>query len=167
LLETVSTWPAWYLAVIVGYGVFLGGIAVYDARTRRIPNVAVYPAIAAAALLAFVQPGGPWWTFWAAGLGAWLFFVVLAALTGGGIGYGDSKLALLIGLMSGWPGVLVAFSVAFPIAAAVSLALMAAGRIGRKDYVPFGPALALGALVAVVAGRQLAALVWPAFATAH
>lgn len=161
MLETVSSWPAWYLAAVLGYAVFLAGIAVHDARSRRIPNVAVYPAIAVAALFAFLQPAGPWWSYWLAGLGAGAFFVLLGIVSRGGIGFGDAKLATLIGLMAGWPGVVIAFLVAFPVGAVLALALIAAGRIGRRDPIPFGPALVVGALVGTLAGRQLAGLLWP------
>ena len=163
--DNLGSWPAWYLAVVVAYAAFLGAIAVYDARTHRIPNRAVYPALVAAVALAFVHPRGPWWSFLLAGLFAGSLFVLLGIATRGGIGFGDAKLAALIGLMSGWPVVLVALFLAFSSGAVVGVALIASGRIARRDPVPFGPALATGAVAAVVAGPQLVGLLWPAFAS--
>jgi prepilin signal peptidase PulO-like enzyme (type II secretory pathway) len=161
VLETLRTWPGWTLPLVVGYAAFLIGISVYDLRRHRIPNVAVYPAVLVAIGVAFVRPDGPWWTFLLAGLGAAAFFIVLGAVSDGAMGMGDAKLAALIGLVAGWPAVLVALFVAFALGALTGLLLMALGRLGRRDPMPFAPALALGAAAAAVGGRQLAGLLWP------
>jgi prepilin signal peptidase PulO-like enzyme (type II secretory pathway) len=164
VFEDLASWPGWMVPVAVGYATFLVGIAVHDVRRRRVPNVAVYPAIAAALTLAFLRPDGPWWSFLAAGAAAALLFVGLGLASRGGMGMGDAKLATFIGLMSGWPGVLVAGFVAFAVGAAAGLALIAAGRLGRRDPLPFSPALAVGALTAAATGRHLAGLLWPGVA---
>ena len=80
------------------------------------------------------------------------------------MGGGDAKLAALIGLVAGWPAVLVAVFVAFALGAVAGLLLMAVGRLGRRDPLPFAPALAVGAATAALAGRQLAGLLWPGIA---
>lgn len=146
------------------YAAFLIAIAVYDVRRHRIPNVAVYPAIAVALVVAFVRPDGAWWSFLLAGLAATAFFIALGAISPGAMGGGDAKLAALIGLFAGWPGVLVAVFVAFAVGAAVGLLLIALGRLGRREPLPFAPALAVGAVTAALAGRQVAGLLWPGIA---
>ena len=156
--------PAWLAWIGVAYAAFLIAIAIYDVRRHRVPNVAVYPAIAIAIGLAFARPDGDWWSFMLAGLGAGAFFLALGALNPAAMGGGDIKLVVLIGLMAGWPGVLVAVFVAFAVGAIVGLALIALGRLGRRDPLPFAPALAVGAVAAAVAGHRLAALLWPGFA---
>jgi len=150
--------------VVVGYGAFLVAIAAYDARRRRVPNMAIYPAIGLALGLAFLRPDGPWWSFVLAGAAAAALFVGIGLASGGGMGMGDAKLAAFIGLMTGWPGVLVAGFVAFAVGSAIGLFLIAIGRLGRREPLPFAPALAVGALTAAVAGRQLAGLLWPGVA---
>jgi prepilin signal peptidase PulO-like enzyme (type II secretory pathway) len=149
------------IGIVVPYAAFLIAIAAYDARHQRIPNVAVYPAIVAAVGLAFVRPDGPWWSFIAAGAAAIAVFVGLALASRGGMGMGDAKLAAFIGLMAGWPAVLVAGFVAFAVGAVVGVLLVVVGRLGRREPVPFAPALAVGALTAAVAGRELASMLWP------
>jgi prepilin signal peptidase PulO-like enzyme (type II secretory pathway) len=149
------------IGIVVPYAAFLIAIAAYDARHQRIPNVAVYPAIVAAVGLAFVRPDGPWWSFIAAGAAAIAVFVGLALASRGGMGMGDAKLATFIGLMAGWPAVLVAGFVAFAVGAVVGVLLVLVGRLGRREPVPFAPALAVGALTAAVAGRELASMLWP------
>ena len=164
MFETLSSWPGWTVPLVVGYAAFLIGISVYDVRRHRIPNVAVYPAVLVALGVAFVRPDGSWWTFLLSGLGAAAFFIVLGSVSGGSMGMGDAKLAALIGLVAGWPGVVVALFVAFALGAITGVLLMAVGRLGRRDPLPFAPALAVGAATAAVAGRQLAGLIWPGVA---
>jgi prepilin signal peptidase PulO-like enzyme (type II secretory pathway) len=164
VFETLSGWPGWTVPLVVGYAAFLIGISVYDVRRHRIPNVAVYPAILVALGVAFVRPDGMWWTFVLSGLGAAAFFMVLGTVSAGGMGMGDAKLAALIGLVAGWPAVVVAIFVAFALGAVAGVLLMAVGRLGRRDPLPFAPALAVGAATAAVAGRQLAGLIWPGVA---
>lgn len=162
--ESLSNWPAWMVWVGAGYAAFLIAIAVYDVRRQRIPNVAVYPAIAVALAVALIRPDGAWWSFLLAGLSAAAFFVALSAISQGAMGGGDIKLAALIGLVAGWPGVLVAVFVAFAVGAAVGLLLIRLGRLGRREPLPFAPAMAVGAATAALAGRQVAGLLWPGIA---
>lgn len=164
MFETLSSWPGWMVPLVVGYAAFLIGISVYDVRRHRIPNVAVYPAILVALGVAFMRPDGPWWSFVLSGFGAAGFFVLLGSLGGGAMGGGDAKFAGLIGLVAGFPTVLIALFVAFGIGAVAGLLLIAIGRLGRRDPLPFAPALAVGAATAALAGRQLAGIFWPGVA---
>ena len=162
--ESLSNWPAWMAWIAAAYAAFLIAIAVYDVRRQRIPNVAVYPAIAVAVVVAFVRPDGAWWSFLLAGLAAAAFFIAVGVITHGAMGGGDVKLVGLIGLVAGWPGVFVAILVAFAVGAAVGLLLITIGQLGRHEALPFAPALAVGAATAALAGRQLAGLLWPGIA---
>ncbi len=164
MIEDLSNSPGWMVPIAVAYAAFLVGIAVYDTRQRRVPNVAVYPAIGVALVLAFLRPDGPWWSFVLAGAASAAMFAAIGLVSRGGMGMGDAKLATFIGLMSGWPGVLVAAFIAFAVGAAAGVLLVASGRIARRDPVPFAPALAVGALVAAAAGRELARVLWPGVA---
>lgn len=99
-----------------------------------------------------------------AGFGAFLFFYAIAFLfrgmrdvTGdkGGLGGGDIKLAGLIGLLVGFPGVVVALWVAVVAGGLVAASLLALGKKGRKDAIPFGPFLSLGAITVLLAGGEI------------
>ena len=75
-----------------------------------------------------------------------------------GLCFGDVRLAGLLGLFLGWielPLVGVGLFLAFLFASLIGITLMVLGRKGRKDRVPFGPFLALGALVAVWIGQPI------------
>ena len=162
MLQAISTWPLWYGATVLAFLILVAGLAAYDARTRRIPNRIVYPAIGAAAVLAIVNPVGPWYAFAAAGAVAGMLLGAIALITDGGMGMGDAKLAVLIGLLAGWPNVLVALFVAFATGAGVGVGLIAVRRLDRSGGVPFAPALFVGALAAFVAGPQVLALAFGA-----
>jgi leader peptidase (prepilin peptidase) / N-methyltransferase len=79
-----------------------------------------------------------------------------------GVGLGDVKLAIPIGLVLGRLGVgyvALALVVTFVAAGVVSAVLLALGRIGARDRVPYGPYLALGTVVALIGGDPVAGLV--------
>jgi len=66
----------------------------------------------------------------------------------GALGMGDVKLAALLGLYLGWLGwstVLTGAVAGFVVQAALALVLLAARRVGRRDALPFGPAMLVGA----------------------
>jgi len=153
--------PDWYPVVLALFGVLLAWLAQYDVRHRRIPNAALYPAIAAALALALAEPAAPWWSYAGGGLFAGALIVALELASRGGIGYGDAKLAALIGLLLGWPAVLVGLFVAFAVGAAAGLALVAGGRLARAEPMPFAPALAAGALAGLLVGQPVARFLWP------
>lgn len=138
-------------------------LAVIDARTRRIPNRLTYPLVpilivlfAAAALVA----GEPGRIAAAAlgGLAAFAALLVLALISPGGMGMGDVKLAGLIGIglgSVGWGVLLLGIFAGFLLGGLVSVVLLATRSRRRKDLIPFGPYLAAGALVALLAGEAL------------
>ncbi|MFI7025143.1 prepilin peptidase [Micromonospora sp. NPDC049900] len=90
----------------------------------------------------------------AAGAGAAAFYLLMALLTGGGIGLGDAKLAFGLGLSigwMGWPAVAAALFLALLLTGFAAVALTALGRAGRKDAIPHGPFMVIAAIMVVVA----------------
>ena len=73
----------------------------------------------------------------------------------GGMGLGDVKLAALIGLVVGFPLVLLALFLSFVLGGAVGAAALLARRAGMKDALPFAPFLAAGAMVALLYGEEI------------
>jgi len=72
----------------------------------------------------------------------------LLALVPGSLGGGDIKLMFVLGIFLGAKGVLVALFLAFIIASIISILLLSFKIKKRKDYIPFGPFLALGSFIA-------------------
>ena len=132
-------------------------LAVIDLQHHLLPNRVVVPSIGiGAGLLLIAALAEPDWNaLLRAGLGAavlFAVFLVLALISPRGLGMGDVKLAGLIGLYLGWLGwsaVFVGAVAGFVIQALLALVLLAGRRIGRRGELPFGPAMLLGAVVAI------------------
>lgn len=151
------------LAVIVvhlglaGIGVWLLAI---DARTHRLPNRIVLPALAASLTLVAVDALVTWRTTALIGALAGMlilggFYLVLRAMSRGGIGGGDMKLAALIGLVLGWHGwqvLVIGAAAAFVLGALYALALMALRRANRSTRIAFGPWMIIGAALGIAIG---------------
>jgi leader peptidase (prepilin peptidase)/N-methyltransferase len=135
---------------------FLVPIALIDLDRRIIPNRLTLPAaLLAIALGAALDPGGEAGRL-AAGLLAGAVLALPSLLRPGGIGMGDAKLLAVLGLFLG-AGVAPAFVVAFS-AGAIAAAVIVAREglaVGRKTPIAFGPFLALGGVVGMLAGDEL------------
>jgi prepilin signal peptidase PulO-like enzyme (type II secretory pathway) len=141
----------------------LAGLAVVDLHTHRLPNALTLPsyaigvALVGGTALARGEPAALVSALVAAAL-LFLVVLVLALVRPAGMGMGDVKASGLVGLFVGSLGVGAAIVAVF-VGAVLSLVaggvLMATGRIDRRTPTPFGPWLAVGALVAVLAGPAL------------
>ena len=138
-------------------------IALIDLDLRIIPNkLTLAGAIAAVALTAALEPSElPERLFAGAALA---FVFALPAFIGGGMGMGDAKLVGVLGLFLGWHAV-IAIMVGLAVGTAVGVFVIASQGMsrGRKAKIPFGPFLALGGIVALLAGAPLADLYLSAF----
>ncbi len=138
-------------------------IFVYDLRHYVIPDKVVYPAIILAFLWDLIRnlkldisnfepllnPIG------AAILASAFFFAIYACSKGKWMGFGDVKLALLMGLVLGFPRIIVAIFVAFVVGAAFSLFLIFFRKKQWKSEVPFAPFLVLGTFLALFFGAPI------------
>lgn len=133
----------------------LAAITLTDLEQRIIPNkILLVGAILCVAIAAPTDPGGlPERFIAAAAAGGILFLVVLAYPKG--LGFGDVKLAATMGLFLG-RAVAPAIFVALLVGSVAGLALIARhGSAARKMAIPFGPFLALGGIVGMLAGDQI------------
>jgi len=131
-------------------------IVLIDLDRRLIPNLITGPAavVAVAAGLALDRHGVPEQLI--AGAAAGGFFLLAALAYPRGMGMGDVKLAGLMGLCLGSAvaAALLVGLLAGVVVGGVIIARLGA-RVGRKVAVPFGPFLALGAVVALFAGDAI------------
>ena len=85
-----------------------------------------------------------------AALFVFLFLLMIHIVTKGrGMGLGDVKYGIFMGLFVGWPGSIMALYLAFGLGAVVSLLLMVAKKKSLKDRIPFGPFLIIGTIIAL------------------
>ena len=127
-------------------------LSAIDAERRILPDLIVLPSflIVLASNIALEPDRAVEWV--AASLGASLFLFLALVAYPKGMGMGDVKLALLLGAALG-KAVSVGMMVGMLSALVFSVFLFAQHGMGaRKMYIPFGPFLAFGALVALFAG---------------
>jgi leader peptidase (prepilin peptidase) / N-methyltransferase len=148
-------WPLAAACWVALVGVVLGFV---DAAVHRLPDRLTMVAYAGALVLLAVAAavgrdlaGFGWAVVGGVGLAA--FYFLLWFINPSGFGFGDVKLALSLGTVLGWYGwVAVVFGAAAGslIGAVMALSLWATGRVGRKDPVPYGPSMMIGAWAILV-----------------
>lgn len=134
-------------------------IFVYDLKKYLILDRVIYPAIVIAILSMPVFLNGKldqnifWGIFLAAILGGGFFLFQYLVSRGRWVGGGDVKMGVLMGLVLGFNGLLIALFFAYILGAIISLFLMAIKRKTIKDALPFGPFLASGTIISLFWGE--------------
>lgn len=147
---------------------FLGtciALAMIDIDVMRLPNAIVVTAIVvvAAGLLVVAVAEGEYHALVMGLVCAFamgIVYLLLALAYPGGMGMGDVKLGVLLGLVLGWFSASLAvlgFFAAFALGSAWGVFLVVSGRGGRKTAVPFGPFMIAGAWLALVWGAPVVA----------
>lgn len=168
-ISTVSTGgvATWILRIVAF--LFLAAVSValglIDLDTRTLPNRIVLPSYVVAIVLFGTTSvlTGDYGRLLGAGIGMaalWLAYLAMALAYPGGMGFGDVKLAGLLGFYLGWLGwgtLIVGGFAAFLLGGLFSIGLLVARKAGRKSSIPFGPWMLIGAWVGVFFGEIIAA----------
>ncbi len=155
-------WAAFYSVVFL---IFLA-ISTYDFKHYLIPDKLLLAGLAVALVfLLFIDTTSGRLFSWSASV---LFSGLIAGLVGffflglihwisrgKAMGFGDVKLIFVIGLITGWPNIVLSLLLSFFIGAIISLGLIGLKFKKLKDRVPFGPFLVLGGLMAVLWGKGI------------
>jgi leader peptidase (prepilin peptidase) / N-methyltransferase len=148
--------------VLVPHLIFVSALILLsqvDLEVRLLPDVVVLPVAAIGVPFMILFGDGPWWEWIAAGLGAAGFLFLISEVYyrvrhAEGMGFGDVKLALCMGVYLG-AAVVPALFIGFLSGAVVGIVVMAATKAGGKTAIPFGPFLAAGAVVTLFVGTPL------------
>ncbi|TQL04213.1 leader peptidase (prepilin peptidase)/N-methyltransferase [Cellulomonas sp. SLBN-39] len=164
----VAWWsgPGWWTPALLYLVAITVALTAIDLDVHRLPDAIVlpsYPVALALLALASADPGGTadWGALLRAGIGAaamFAFYFVLLVAYPAGMGFGDVKLAGVLGLYLGWVGwgaLVVGAFAAFLVGGVVGLALIAGRRAGRRTQIAFGPWMLAGAWIGLVAGQPL------------
>ena len=140
-------------------------IFVYDLKHYIIPDKIIYPAIIVTLgfnlFNNFQFPisnfqsilNSQFSNFLFSAIIAGAFFLSIVIITKGkGMGGGDIKLAFLMGLILGWPLIIVAVFSAFILGSIIGIFLILLGKKKMKSMVPFGPFLVAGTFIALFWG---------------
>ncbi len=174
ILNEFSIWQLFKLFYLWTIASALIIIFVYDLRYYIISDTVVYPAIALTFLYRIFEVWslnhldliGNWkleignfesliYSIGAGILASAFFFAIYACSKGKWMGFGDVKLALLMGLALGFPNIIAALFFAFVIGAAISLFLVFFRKKQWKSEVPFAPFLVLGTFLALFFGARI------------
>jgi len=153
----------WQLPAFCVFFASLLAISMIDLDHFIIPNRVIYPTLAVTIpmLVVAAAADGTWSHLRNAAIGGVAGFAALFVIhfiSPRGMGFGDVRLAGVIGMMLGWLGLRYLFLglfLGFLLAAVIGLALIAARLRTRKDAVPFGPFMAMGAVLAVLWGQAI------------
>ena len=167
-LVAIAVGPDWWLAVLVPLVPVCAALAVVDWHTKLLPTRIVLPATAYAVVAGVVgwAATGETTDLLRAALGLVLarsFFWLLWFVHSAGMGFGDVRLAALLGVALGhlgWAELVVGLYAGFLVFGLPGLLLAIVRRDRRllRSPFPFGPFMVAGALVGVVAGPWLADL---------
>jgi prepilin signal peptidase PulO-like enzyme (type II secretory pathway) len=137
-------------------------IFIFDLKYYIIPDEVTYPAI-------FISLA---WIFYSFFVGAisdtqtlyyilsalcasGFFFLIWFLSKGKAMGFGDVKLAIFLGLILGWPNIVVGLFLAFFFGAIIGIILVFLKKKGFKSEVPFGPFLVAGTILAAFWGDKI------------
>ena len=129
-------------------------ITVSDIAYMLIPDKVLLPFAAVLLVLRFVIPLNPWWDSLLGAAVGFSVLLLIAVLSKGGMGGGDIKLFFVIGLVLGTAGTLLTLFFASFIGAIAGIILLRVRKQGRKTPIPFGPSIALSAVLVYLWGEQ-------------
>jgi leader peptidase (prepilin peptidase)/N-methyltransferase len=129
-----SELPWWATGVYLALLALLLLLTATDLEQRRLPHLVLDPLIVGAAVA---------------------FLGALALVVRGGLALGDLYLVAPIGLMLGWPVIFTSLFAAAFLAAGASLVLLISRRVGMRSYIPFGPFLVGGAVLALLTDERV------------
>ena len=144
-------------------GVFLATLFAYDTKWYLLPNRAMFPLIATAAIYAIITladqsdvPSAILNVCLAVAVLSGLYLLLWVISKGRWIGFGDVKLGLALSLFLGdWQLAFIALFAANLTGCLIVLPGMITGKITPKTRVPFGPLLVAGGAVAMLFGRMV------------
>ncbi len=144
---------AYYLFIVSSFIV----VFFSDLKYGIIPDKVVFPAVFISFLYLILNTKYLILSNLASAIGACAFFLILFLITKGkGMGFGDVKLSFLLGLIVGFPKIILALYLAFLTGAILGIILIIwRKKRSIKDTIPFGPFLILGTILALFYGDLL------------
>lgn len=149
-LAARSTLPWWATAVHLLAVALMVVLTATDWEQRRLPHLVLDPLIVLGVAFVPFNPSVEPLMALIGAASAVAFLWVVGRIVAGGVALGDLYLVAPLGMLLGWPAIFAAVFMAALLAAGMSLVLLVTGRAAMKTYIPFGPFLVIGAVVALL-----------------
>jgi prepilin signal peptidase PulO-like enzyme (type II secretory pathway) len=143
------------LLIISLYTTILILVTVTDLEHRLIFNAVILPSILFALAAAFFTPGLPWPIALVGGATGFVVSYLAALLSRGGLGGGDVTLSTFLGLIVGFPYILLNLGFGVFLGGFVAFLLLITRRVGLKTFIPYGPFLTTTGWIMLVWGDEI------------
>jgi prepilin signal peptidase PulO-like enzyme (type II secretory pathway) len=165
LVEVVT--PAFFICLITHYGIsaYLGWVSLYtaililvtvtDLEHRLIFNIVILPSILLALVGTFATGVPPWPAALVGGGAAFVIVYIAALISRGGLGEGDVTLSTFLGLVMGFPFILLSLGFGVFLGGFVAALLLVSRRVGLKSFIPYGPFLTITGWIMLVWGKEI------------
>lgn len=146
---------SWELAVALVFYSLLVVLTVSDLAYMLIPDKFLLFFGSILVVLRIIEPLDPWWDSVVGAVLGFSILLLIAIISKGGMGGGDIKLFLVIGLVLGTVHSLVVLGLASVIGLIFGIISLRLSKQGRKTPIPFGPSIALAAVIVHLYGEEL------------
>lgn len=165
LVEIVT--PAFFVFLFWHYGIstYLGWVSLYtvililvtvtDLEHRLIFNIVILPSILLALAGTFATDIPPWPAALVGGGVAFVLVYIAALVARGGLGEGDVTLSAFLGLVMGFPFILLSLGFGVFLGGFVAGLLLVSRRVGLKSFIPYGPFLTITGWIMLVWGKEI------------
>ena len=137
------------------YTAILMLVTVTDLEHRLILNVVILPSILLALLIGLLNPNVPWAIVVVGGLTGFILSYIAALISRGGLGGGDVTLSTFLGLILGFPQILLSLIFGVCLGGITAFLLLISRRVGLKTYIPYGPFLTITGWIMLIWGDSI------------
>lgn len=130
-------------------------ITVSDVAYMLIPNKIILFFLPLLIISRIISPLTPWYDMIIGAVVGYTTIALIIVLSRGGMGAGDMKLFFILGIVLGWKEVLFTLFLASLLGACIGLILRFLQKVGRRQPIPFGPYIALAAIISYFHGDAL------------
>jgi len=151
----------WGGTILTGiFSVIFLALLFTDLERRLLPNRIVYPAMLLALAVSWAWPDRNASQAFAGGGLAFAIMLLMFIISMGRFGFGDVKMSTLMGLAAGFPAMAAGLFFTAISAGVVALVLMLTRVVRPGQYMPYGPFIALGAIVSLLWGDAIIDWYW-------
>lgn len=143
------------LGLVLIYTAILILITVTDLEHRLIFNVVIAPSILFGLAAALVTPDLSWLAALLGGVTGFILSYLAALFARGGLGGGDVTLSTFLGVIIGFPHILLSLTFGVFLGGFVAFLLLVTRRVGLKTFIPYGPFLTITGWVMLIWGSEI------------